>query len=56
MISNGIKLLIPLGSITGDPIGVRRYTEIDPSNQITAISKNVLILPDGSEYKNPYQN
>ncbi|MFA6258233.1 MAG: hypothetical protein WCX79_00875 [Candidatus Paceibacterota bacterium] len=56
MISNGIKLLIPVGSITGDPIGSRRYMEVDPTNYSNSVSRNILILPDGSEWVNLYQN
>jgi len=49
------KQNIPLGSITGDPIGVRRYMVIDSNDSRTAVSETVLLKQDGTEYKSPYQ-
>ena len=56
---NGIKMdefdiLIPIGSITGDPIGVRRYMKIKRNQYNTSTCESVLLKQDGTEYKNPY--
>lgn len=48
-----MKRLIPLGSITGDPIGVKRYMVIDANSWCTSVSETICLLPDGREWKNP---
>jgi hypothetical protein len=51
---NGFKQLLPVGSITGDPIGARRYAAFDPHEQSTAVSETIALMPDGTECTNPY--
>jgi hypothetical protein len=46
-----MKQLIPVGSVTGDPKGVRRYMEIDTEHSVTGACRTVLLNPDGTEYK-----
>ena len=43
------KMLIPLGSITGDPIGAKRYMVIDDQNLCTGACETILVGADGKE-------
>ena len=45
------KLLIPLGSITGDPIGVKRYMVVDEEKRVTSVSETICLREDGSIWK-----
>jgi hypothetical protein len=42
------KQLVPVGSITGDPIGMRRYMVVDPQNSSTSAAETICISQDGS--------
>ena len=42
-----IKILIPLGSITSDPPGTRRFMECDTGHNATTHANSVVWYPDG---------
>ena len=44
------KLLIPVGSLTGDPMGSRRFMVVDEGSRATTASESVLLNQDGTEY------
>jgi hypothetical protein len=52
-VERGMKQLVLLGSITGDPFGVKRYMVVDSKEQSTAVSETILLRPDGTEYVSP---
>jgi hypothetical protein len=37
------KILFPSGSLTGDPIGSKRFIEVDEGNMTTAATSNVIV-------------
>jgi hypothetical protein len=41
-----VKYLIPLGSITGDPPGTKRFMECDSDNPSTAAAQTIIFNPN----------